>query len=347
MKKLTILSAAITFAAMLATVVYSLANPISPAREMAQTEKPREEQTEYDPAQDESWIDESASISVWRDGKTAETDMKSYLVGVVVAEMPVSFETEALRAQAVAARTYTLYRMENGGCPSHPEADTCTDPACCKAYLSDDELKARWGTGYSAYIEKVRNAVSSTDGLCLVYGNEPILAAFHSSSAGETESSEGVWGKALPYLVPVDSPETENDVVNYREERRYSTDEFRSLIGECFPDADLSSDQPAQWIGSIAYTDGGRVETVEIGGTAVAGTELRAALGLRSACMEFSADTEGVTITTTGYGHGVGMSQYGANVLARQGKDFEEILSWYYTGAELVSAAQLNISDVS
>ena len=280
--------------------------------------------------------DADISFSALSDGEVVETTMADWLPGVVAGEMPASFEPEALKAQAVAARTYILHLMGTTKA-AHPDAAVCDDPGCCKAHLTDDELRTNWGESYDANMEKIRAAVTATDGQYLSWEGEPIEAVFHSSSAGMTEDAAAVWN-ARPYLVSVDSPETADDVPNYVTSVTVSTADFAAKITAAYPDAQLTG-EAAFWLGSTQRDASGRVESVEIGGVSVPGTELRTIFELRSTAFMLDYTDAGFLFTVTGYGHGVGMSQYGANVMAEDGSDYTEILAHYYPGTELTSAA--------
>ena len=267
------------------------------------------------------------------DGTAATLTLADYLWRVVAAEMPASFEREALRAQAVTARTYTLYQMGIGTNPNHPEADMCTDIACCQAYLDPDQAAANWGDGASAYAAKITDAVSSTDGQAIFYEGALIDAVFFSSAAGRTLDAVEVWGGSVPYLTGVESPEGE-EVPNYHTTAAVSLEDFRETFLAQYPQADLSGD-PSGWFQSLRPTSSGGVNTVEVGGVVVKGSELRSLFGLRSAHFTVTAGAEGVAFSVTGYGHGVGMSQYGANAMARAGASWQEILEHYYTGVTI------------
>ena len=267
------------------------------------------------------------------DGTAATLTLADYLWRVVAAEMPASFEREALRAQAVTARTYTLYQMGIGTNPNHPEADMCTDIACCQAYLDPDQAAANWGDGASAYAAKITDAVSSTDGQAIFYEGALIDAVFFSSAAGRTLDAVEVWGGSVPYLTGVESPEGE-EVPNYHTTVAVSLEDFRETFLAQYPQADLSGD-PSGWFQSLRPTSSGGVNTVEVGGVVVKGSELRSLFGLRSAHFTVTAGAEGVAFSVTGYGHGVGMSQYGANAMARAGASWQEILEHYYTGVTI------------
>ena len=279
-------------------------------------------------------LDGDTPLTVLQDGKVVKTTMARWLPGVVAAEMPASFEPEALKAQAVAARTYILERAENPP-ENHPECAVFDDPACCCAWRSEAALRESWGAEAAGNLRRIHAAVTATDGAVLTYAGTPIRAVFHSSSAGQTESSAALWG-ALPYLVSVSSPETAADVPNFQSEVTVSPEDVRKAVLEADPACVLQED-PTQWLGETALDDSGRVASLTIGSTTLSGAQVRQLFDLRSTA--FTAEyTEGVfRFTVTGYGHGVGMSQYGANVLAQQGRTYEEILAHYYPGTELHS----------
>ena len=244
------------------------------------------------------------------DGEVLTLPLDKYLWRVVAAEMPASFEPEALKAQTVAARTYTLSKMERT-VEAHPDADVCTDITCCQAYIDP----------------------ADTDGMAALFQGQPIQAVFFSSAAGRTVDAVEVWGNAVPYLTSVDSPEGD-EVPNYHSTVTVPLDEFKSKLLAQYPQADLSG-EPAGWFANLVPNSAGGVETVDIGGTTVGGGSLRTLFGLRSTSFTVSASADGVTFSVTGYGHGVGMSQYGANALAKEGKSYDEILKWYYTGIDV------------
>ena len=268
---------------------------------------------------------------------TEQMTLERYLTGVVRGEMPASFEMEALRAQAAAERSYVYYQLAAGRKDAHPDADFCTDHTCCSAYLSETAAREKWGGDFAPWNTRVEQAVSDTDGQVVLYNGRPILAVFHSSSAGRTAAAGDVWSGDLPYLVSVDSPEGEETVPNYYSTVTFTAAEAKEKLLAAHPELKLSG-TPDRWFGAAAENGSGRVETVSVGGTDIEGTELRRIFGLRSACFTVAADSESVTFRGTGYGHGVGMSQYGANQLAREGKTWQEILEWYYTGATVGNA---------
>lgn len=277
--------------------------------------------------------DKNAQVCALIDGSAQDISMQEWLIGVVAAEMPASFEPEALAAQAVAARTYTLYRQQVSPSANHAE-EVCGNAECCKAYASPESLMELWGDDYDANLEKITAAVVSTDGQILVWEDEPILAVFHSSSGSSTESSENVWGTALPYLVSVTSPEDASIVPNHSTEVVFSAEEFLSIFLAAHPEASAEG-EPADWFSSMSYTEGGRLGSISICGVRLKGTELRELFGLRSADISLRVTGNEISFRVVGYGHGAGMSQYGANAMALSGADAEEILAHYYPGASL------------
>ena len=243
------------------------------------------------------------------DGTVAELSMSDYLFGVVAAEMPAAFEEEALKAQACAARTYTV-RKQAHTTDAHPEADVCTDINCCQAYVPRETAENRWGVSAQTYTQKIETAIAGTDGLGVLYQGEPIQAVFFSSA-----------------------PEGE-EVPNYHSQAVFSADQVREAVLAAYPGADLSGD-PSVWFGAPAVNEGGTVSSILVGGVTLTGGQVRTLFDLRSACFTVAWDGTNFTFSVTGYGHGVGMSQYGANAMAKAGSSFEEILTWYYTGTQV------------
>ncbi len=272
----------------------------------------------------------AAALRVLHRGEVLTMPLEEYLVGVVAAEMPADFEPEALRAQAVAARSYTLYCRRSG---RHADADVCTDSGCCQAWKSDEAMREGWGEHYAEKLRRVREAVEQTRGQYLRYGGEPAFAAFHSSSAGFTEDCGAIWSE-LPYLVSVWSPESAETVPHYVSTVTRAPLDFRDTLLAENPDADFSG-APETWLGETARDESGRVALMQIGGAAYTGVKLRALFGLRSTAFTLAYEDGVFRFTVTGFGHGVGMSQYGANVLAAGGADYQAILAHYYPGTEL------------
>lgn len=269
---------------------------------------------ETSPSVEKKGREEQEVTVVFPDGEQ-KLPLDEYLVGVVMGEMPASFEMEALKAQAVVARTYTLRRM-NGG--KH-QSGVCTDPGCCQAYVPPER-------GSQEENEKIRSAVEETAGLVVVYQGELIDATYFSCSGGSTEDAAAVWGSDIPYLQATDSPGEENAAP-------YSQ-EFFIPAGEFCDALDLSGGWDE--IGSISYTDGGGVDEMEIGGRLFSGTELRKKLSLPSTIFTVYPEENGMRICTRGFGHRVGMSQYGADAMAAGGATFQEILLHYYKGCQVI-----------
>ena len=266
------------------------------------------------------------------DGTVAELSMSDYLFGVVAAEMPAAFEEEALKAQACAARTYTV-RKQAHTTDAHPEADVCTDINCCQAYVPRETAENRWGMSAQTYAQKIETAIAGTDGLGVLYQGEPIQAVFFSSAPGRTVDAVEVWGNQVDYLQSVESPEGE-EVPNYHSQAVFSADQVREAVLAVYPGADLSGD-PSVWFGAPTVNEGGTVSSILVGGVTLTGGQVRTLFDLRSACFTVAWDGTNFTFSVTGYGHGVGMSQYGANAMAKAGSSFEEILTWYYTGTQV------------
>ncbi len=272
--------------------------------------------------------DASHTVTVLSGETVCEVSLSDYLTGVVLAESLPAFEPEALSAQSVAARTVALRREDH---PKHEEADLCADPACCQAYFNEAEAKETYGEDWAKWEAKARAAVAETDGLVLRYEGELIDAVYFASSGGATETAAAVWGGEVPYLQSVKSPDSGERFVR---ETRFSAGEFRTAILKETPEARLNGD-PSGWFSSIERTEGGGVKEIEIGGVAYGGVELRKLFSLRSTNFTVSVEDGVIVFTTSGCGHRVGLSQYGAQEMALDGADFREILAHYYQGTEL------------
>lgn len=256
------------------------------------------------------------SVTIRRGDELWSLPLEEYLVGVVWSEMPMSFAREALKAQAVAARTFTEKQMERG---KHTGCDLCADPSCCQAWSPEDS------TGR----ELARQAVEDTAGEVLTYRGALIDAVFFSCSGGRTEDAVAVWGSEVPYLRSVESGGEEGASVFSSTVTLYA-DELRALL----PEAALTG-AAETWPGEETRTAGGGIASLKLGGYAYSGTELRSRLGLRSTNFTVSAVENGLCFHVLGYGHRVGLSQYGANAMAQSGSSYREILAHYYTGAVL------------
>lgn len=259
-------------------------------------------------------FDEAFTLDVLHDGGIIHLSLREYLIGVVSAELPQDFPAEALKSQAVAARTFALKSCK------HNNADVCTDSACCQAWSADAS-------------EKAREAVVQTDGLVVTYGDALIEATYFSCSGGRTEPAAAVWGGDVPYLQSVESP-GEESAPRFSETVEIEADLFAARLQAVYPEICLIGDAP-NWFGQIRYSAGGGVESVVLGGVEISGTSLRGLFALRSTNMRFAVTQERICITTYGFGHRVGMSQYGAKAMAETGADFVQILTHYYQNCEI------------
>lgn len=268
------------------------------------------------------------------ENKIEEIDLDEYLYGVVSAEMPASFEEEALKAQAVVARTYTIYKIVNND-GKHGEADICDDSTCCQAWISEQDRKDRWDEDEKEENwNKIVNAVNSTQGKIVTYKGEPINAFFHSNSGGTTEAPIEVWGgSGYPYLQSV-ATAGEDAYSQYSSEAEFTEAEFEEKIKELHSDFEIDFEDE-NCIKIEEYTEGNRVKTIKIGNLELSGVEVRNIFGLRSANFTVTIEDNKIKFEVIGYGHGVGMSQTGADSLAKEGKTYEEIIHHYYTGVEI------------
>lgn len=269
-------------------------------------------------------------------GQVMEVPVRDYVIGAVCAEMPASFEPEALKAQAVAAHTYAERQRRISRNSPKKElcgADFSNDTSKYQGYFTDSQIKHYFGENYDDYYGKISAACDEVVDCILTYQDEPIIAAFHSMSAGMTESAENAWGTAVDYLVPVDSS-ADKTAPKYEEEVRVTQSFLKSRLEDVFPGVELGEDA-SRWIMPAERSDSGTVLTAVLGNMTVTGNEIRTALGLRSADFQVRIEGNDAVITTKGFGHGVGMSQYGANAMAKEGKSWQEILAHYYPGSEI------------
>lgn len=264
-------------------------------------------------------VDNNIYVSVRRsDGRVVSLELEDYVTGVVGAEMPALFNSEALKAQAVIARTYALKANSMGR--------TLSDNESTQSYKDNGELAGIWGSNYSSYYSKIKDAVNSTKGIYLTYNGNYIEAVYHSTSNGRTEDSSNVWGNSYPYLVSVDSV-YDNSNPSFSISKSFSYSDISSKLG-----INVSSNTEFNILG---YTSGGRVSSISVDGHEFSGVSFRSMLGLRSADFDIVKNDEGVVITTRGYGHGVGMSQYGANGMGKAGYSYSDILLHYYPGVSI------------
>ena len=254
-------------------------------------------------------------------GEVVEMELETYLTGVLLAEVPASFEMEALKAQAVVARTYAMKRVSDGD--RHAGGAVCMDSHCCQAYLSPDAYD-----GSQKDISKMMDAVAQTAGQVLTYQGELAEATYFSCSGGKTEDAVAVWGSDVPYLRSVDSP-GEEQAQPYRNTVSFTPEAFAQALGR-----DLSG-RPQDWLGVVTYTQGGGVATMVVAGISYSGVRLRQLLGLNSTAFSMWVADGNIFIATSGKGHRVGMSQYGADAMAATGSDYADILNHYYPGTKI------------
>ncbi|MDP9751528.1 stage II sporulation protein D [Thermoanaerobacter pentosaceus] len=285
----------------------------------------------------------TVNVFITNQNKIQKIDLEEYVKGVVAAEMPAEFEIEALKAQAVTARTYVLSKeivLGGKGCQLHPGADVCTDSEHCQAWQSEEELRQKWGENFDKYYVKISQAVADTEELVLVYNDALIVPAYHAISGGKTENSEDVWQSKIPYLRSVVSP-GEEVASKYKTTVVMSKEEFINKLKQKKPSLKLDNSDILNQIKDVERTQAGHIKTLKIGNMTFGGEEIREIFDLNSTNFNFKAQGNNIVITVIGYGHGVGMSQYGANALAKQGKKFDEILKYYYTGVEIVKIEDL------
>lgn len=276
--------------------------------------KPQEEKTVQEQTK-------QTIVTIYRsNGNVEQLELESYIVGVVAAEMPAAFNIEALKAQSIAARTYALKAIK--------EEKILTDNEKTQSYKDINELKELWKDDFSTYYNKIKSCVKSTEGQVLTYNGEYIEALYHSTSNGYTENAYEVFGNSYPYLITVPSIWDIN-ATSYSRDKTFSFEEFSNILGININKESL--------IEVLEKTNSGRIISIKIDDNYYNGIELRNLLGLRSTDFDINinTDTNQVIITTRGYGHGVGMSQYGANGMANNGKNYKEILSHYYPGTTL------------
>lgn len=276
-------------------------------------------------------------VYLHQENRVAYMQLEDYLVGVVGAEMPAEFPHDALKAQAVAARTYVVKRISAGGVdnPIHAGADVCDDHRHGQAWLSREELKKRWGTvRYYSYYYKVKRAVDETRGQVLTYQGELIDAAYHASCGGRTENAEDVWKYQAPYLKSVLCPYDSDP--NPVQTASFSFEQVDQALGTSLAAVPAGGrEKPARDFKLVEKTAAGRPKILQIGSRQFPAVAVRDLLGLRSTRFTWDIEGETVTFTTTGYGHGVGLCQYGSRGMAEHGYNYRIILGHYYSGAEI------------
>ena len=265
-------------------------------------------------------------------GNTEQVNIDDYLCNVVSAEMPADFEIEALKAQVIVARTYTIYKILN---KKHENADICDDSTCCQAWISKEDRLARWEESKRENNwQKINDCINSTKGKIITYNNQPINAFFHSNSGGVTEIPVNVWGgTGYPYLQSVET--SGEDAYNqYASEVTFTQEELINKLKQKYSDISIDFSNENE-IKILEYTESTRVKTVKFGNHEISGVETRTLLGLKSTNFEITKDGDNIKFSVKGYGHGVGMSQTGADSMAKQGSTAEDIIKHFYAGVEI------------
>ncbi len=261
-----------------------------------------------------------------------EVNLDDYLCNVVSAEMPVDFENEALKAQAIVARTYTIYKAKN---PKHENSDICDDSTCCQAWISKEDRLLKWPEDKRENNwKKIQEAVKETKGKIITYNNEPINAFFHSNSGGTTEVPANVWGGSnYPYLQVVQTS-GEEGYSQYASEVEFTNEELINKLKVKYKDIKIDFNKEED-IKILEYTNSNRVKTIKFGNHEIAGVEARTVFGLKSTNFEIIKEQGKIKFYVKGYGHGVGMSQTGADTMAKEGKTCEEIIKHFYVGVSI------------
>ena len=259
-------------------------------------------------------------------------ELEDYLINVVAAEMPVEYEEEALKAQATVARTYTLYQIENGH--KHDNADVCDSSTCCQAWISKEKRYEKWGDNQDEKWSKLTNAVYSTAGEVITYDGKPIDAFFHSNSGGTTEIPINVWGGSdFPYLQVVETS-GEDEYSQYYSEKEYTKAEIESKMKSAYSDFSIDWNEE-NCIEILEYTESSRIKTLKIGNKNISGVEARKIFELKSSNFTYEISESTVKFKVIGYGHGVGLSQTGSNTLAKEGKNYKEIIEHFFKNIEI------------
>lgn len=315
MKNIYVIIAAILILLMLTLPLVSLKSAPKPNTNTPSTITPTEDAAD------------TVTILNTESGEKTTLSVKEYIFGVVAAEMPLSYNDEAIKAQAVAAYTFLLYRTKQN---ADKDYDITIDSQTDQAFISGEQLTKKWGDNFNEYAARLNNLLNEVDGMFIAYNGQPILAVYHAISSGKTETAKNVWGSSISYLSAVESI---GDLLSpdYLSTAKVSTDDFKQAFeSKC----SLPKTQE-NYIEKISRSKSGTVTSIVIGGKTFKGSDIRAAFSLRSSNFDVELKDNNFIFTVRGYGHGVGMSQYGANYMATQGNTFSEILCWYYKGCEI------------
>ena len=272
-------------------------------------------------------------------GQTLTLTEREYVLGALVCEMPALYESEALKAQAVAIHTYALNVVQSSAAKPDPELEGAAfkvNTALYLGYTTAQNAEKIYGGSFGEYYTKMENAVDAVMRGILTYNGEPISACYHAISPGRTEASENVFVNALPYLVSVDSS-FDATAEDFLSQKNLTANELEDVL-RAYDAGFVAAGEPAAWAGAASTTEAGTVLTQSICGREYAGTKLRELFGLRSAAFTLAYTDGEFVFSVKGYGHGVGLSQHGANYLAKEGKTYSEILAHYYPGAALTEA---------
>ncbi|MBW7571579.1 stage II sporulation protein D [Caproiciproducens faecalis] len=318
------------------------ASSVPPQKQNQSQEKPQSQPTSQTPQSTAPAAQGTAQFKIL-DAKSSQiltVDDRSFLYGAIATEMSPESSPEALKAQGVAAYTYySRLREQERTTPTAAlkGADFSADTQGWQIYVTNAQMQERWGTNFNEYYNKLTQVVNAVYGQVLKSGDDLADATYYAISSGNTETSEDIWGGKRSYLVSVASP---GDVFSsgYQTTVTLSADQFKAAALKVAPKANLGADA-AKWVGSIARTTAGSVKTIEIGGVSVTGNDARNAFNLRSANFTVSCKNNTFTFVVKGYGHGVGMSQVGAQYMASQGSDYKQILAWYYPTTTLTTVS--------
>lgn len=275
-------------------------------------------------------------LLIWDSGsqQLLTVPMRDYLIGAVASEMPINWPDEALKAQAVAAHSYALYQKQHAGPDAAMTGWFSADPARRQGFMTDEVLRSYWGVAYEENYQHLSALVDTVLDQVLLYEDGPAAACYHAISCGVTEASQNVWEESLPYLQGVDSP-LDLASPDYEKSVTYTDQQMYDALSLSGLGIQLDGLDPQEWFGACDTTAAGYIKTIQTADQTLTGTQLRQILGLRSACFSITHEEDVFTVTTKGYGHGVGLSQYGANAMALAGKSCEEILAYYYPGTRL------------
>ncbi len=307
-------------------IIVSALIVLLPLSVIGKNEESQELETLSPIVKEEKTKNDTFSVLDKQSGKVKKMQIEEYIFSVVAAEMPALYEKEALKAQAVAAYTFALIRSNEN---SDKDYDITTDYTVDQSFISREDARKKWGEKANEYEKKIDSAIDAVRGYTVTYKGELALTVYHALSGGKTESSENVWGKAFPYLKPVLS-EWDKLHSDYISEAIFSADEIKKKFSEI----DFKGEEE-NYFTSLSKTESGTVKSINICGEEMSGEAVRSILNLRSANFETDYSDGKFKFTVYGYGHSVGMSQYGADCIARQGGDFREILLYYYNGCKV------------